>query len=91
MLKPENLHNLVIETYYGKDNATVIDAYLDVLDYNNLSNESIEKVLNSVSFKDVIVLLILLLRIVDEVVLIDADNLVKPFFDMSFFTSFLGH
>ena len=54
MLKPENLHNLVIETYYGNDNATVIDAYLDVLDYNNLSNESIEKVLNSVSFKDVI-------------------------------------
>lgn len=43
------------------------------------------------SFKDVIVLLVLLLRIVDEVVLIDADNLVKPFFDMSFFTSFLGH
>ncbi len=56
MLKPQGFHQLIIdEAFEAGDKATVIDAYLDVLDYDkDLEDSAFVKVLESTSFKEAI-------------------------------------
>lgn len=52
MVKPNGFHQLIIdEAFKAGDKKTVIDAYLDVLDYNkDLEDSAFVKVLESSSF-----------------------------------------
>jgi hypothetical protein len=53
LVHPENFHQLIIDqAFENEDSQTVIDAYLDCLDYRVLDDSVYVKVLDSLSFDE---------------------------------------